>query len=86
MMNTITKPKLISLEIARAYEIITGFVGICDFYVERGHFRYAEESESRNVKVIHPIRIESTKTIIQIREGSMCHLSASDKNIPTLAR
>jgi len=40
----------------------------------------------QNSKVIHPIIIESTKTSIQTRAGSVQLMLSSDKNFPTLAR
>ncbi len=45
MMNTDMEPKLVSREIARAYEIRSGLFGVCDFFVKLGHFKYTEENE-----------------------------------------
>lgn len=43
MKNTVLKPRRAEREVVRAYEIITGFIGIGDFYVAEGLLEYAEE-------------------------------------------
>ena len=42
-MKTDSKPKRVLRQIARAYELRTGFFGIGDFFVKEGLLEYVEE-------------------------------------------
>ncbi|MCX6701310.1 MAG: hypothetical protein NTV68_15560 [Methanomicrobiales archaeon] len=42
-MKTEIKPKRVSREVIRAYELRTGFTGIGEFFVKEGLLEYAEE-------------------------------------------
>ncbi|MCX6701126.1 MAG: hypothetical protein NTV68_14625 [Methanomicrobiales archaeon] len=43
MLKTEIKPKRVLREVIRAYEILTGFIGIGDFFVKKGLLEYVEE-------------------------------------------